>query len=265
MKTDDGVSLSYTLRVHRDPAAPRVALVHSLGLGRFVWEAVAERLTPEASVLTYDARGHAASDKPKGPYELPRFAADLAALLDAVGWDVANVAGCSMGGNVALCFAATYPQRVRTLGLVDTTAWYGADATRAWDERAQRALENGLGSMIDFQETRWFGDAFRAEHPEVVARTRELFLANDVEAYAATCAMLGRFDLRDRLASLRIPTAIVVGEEDYATPPAMAEQLHAGIAGSTLEVLPGARHITPLQAPDAIADRLRTLLARAAR
>jgi 3-oxoadipate enol-lactonase len=167
-----------------------------------------------------------------------------------------------MGGSVALCFAENYPQRVRTLGLVDTTAWYGPDAEKAWDERAQRARENGLASMIDFQETRWFGEAFRAEHPDVVARARELFLANDLEAYAATCAMLGRFDLRPKLDTVRVPVAVVVGEEDYATPPAMAEQLHAGIAGSTLEVIPGARHLTPLQVPDVIAQVLESLIDR---
>ena len=64
---------------------------------------------------------------------------------------------------------------------------------------------------------------------------------------------------------MTMPTAIIVGEEDYATPVAMAEELHRGIAGSTLTVLPGARHLTPLEVPAVIADALLALAERAER
>jgi 3-oxoadipate enol-lactonase len=74
--------------------------------------------------------------------------------------------------------------------------------------------------------------------------------------------MLGSFDLRQEIAGLPIPTAIVVGEEDYATPPEMARQLHEAIPGSTLEVLPGARHLTPLERPAEIAAILEALANR---
>jgi 3-oxoadipate enol-lactonase len=261
-RTPDGVALRYTLRGDPKTSGPRIVLVHSLALSRYVWEAVAERLAAHAAVLTYDARGHGESDKPQGPYSVQLFADDLAALLDGVGWSDADVAGCSMGGSVALGFATSYPDRVRTLGLFDTTAWYGPDAEKAWDERAERARKDGLASLIAFQQTRWFGDAFRAEHPDVVQRASEIFLANDINAYAATSSMLGRFDLRAKLGTIRVPTAILVGEEDYATPPAMAQVLHEGIAGSTLDVIPGARHITPLQIPEVVASALESLIAR---
>ncbi len=74
--------------------------------------------------------------------------------------------------------------------------------------------------------------------------------------------MLGRADLRSALPRLKMPTAVVVGEEDYAAPPAMAEVLHRGIAGSTYKVLAKARHLTPLELPDVIAAELATLMAR---
>ena len=257
----DGTLLSYELRGDRSDG-PRIALIHSLGLNRIVWEAVADRLADHATVLLYDCRGHGASSKPAGPYSLEMFAADLIALFDHLGWTDAIVAGCSMGGSVALRFVTSYPQRVRGLGLVDTTAWYGPGAEESWDERAERARTSGLASMIGFQETRWFSDAFRAEHPETVARCGSVFLANDVEAYAATCAMLGRFDLRAELGSIAVPTAIAVGEEDYATTPAMASVLHEGIANSTYEVIPAGRHITPVERPDVIAAILADLMRR---
>jgi 3-oxoadipate enol-lactonase len=65
------------------------------------------------------------------------------------------------------------------------------------------------------------------------------------------------------LPGMTMPAAIVVGEEDYATPVAMAEAMNRGIKGSTLTVLEGARHLTPLEAPDAIAEELIVLLKRA--
>jgi hypothetical protein len=80
-------------------------------------------------------------------------------------------------------------------------------------------------------------------------------LNNDVQAYGETCRMLGVCDLRAVLPRLTMPAAIVVGEEDYATPVDMAR-----IAGSTLTAVKGARHLTPLEVPDRIAAELRRLL-----
>jgi 3-oxoadipate enol-lactonase len=85
-------------------------------------------------------------------------------------------------------------------------------------------------------------------------------LNNDVQAYGETCRMLGVCDLRAVLPRLTMPAAIVVGEEDYATPVDMARVLRRGIAGSTLTVVNGARHLTPLEVPDRIAAELRRLL-----
>ncbi len=169
-----------------------------------------------------------------------------------------------MGGSVALQFAISYPGMVDGLGLIDTTAWYGADAPKSWDERAQKAIDDGLASMIAFQQTRWFSDAFRAGAVATGERFAQIFLRNDVSAYASTCQMLGNFDLRAQLATLTMPVEILVGEEDYATPPDMARALEAGIAGSHLTTVPGARHLTPIEIPDRIAGLLRTLLDRSA-
>jgi 3-oxoadipate enol-lactonase len=105
-------------------------------------------------------------------------------------------------------------------------------------------------------------DAFRAGHPEVLERTTNIFLANDVECYAASCGLLGAADTRAPLRLFKMPTAIVVGEEDYATPVAMARQLHEAIPQSTLSIIAGARHLTPIEFPDRIAAELRGLLTR---
>ncbi len=167
-----------------------------------------------------------------------------------------------MGGSVALQFAVSYPESLDGLGLIDTTAWYGADAPKSWHERGRKAIEDGLGSMIAFQQTRWFSDAFRADRPDVGERFANVFLANDLAAYAATCEMLGSFNLTAQLGTITAPVEILVGEEDYATPPEMARALAAGIAGSNLQIVPKARHLTPIEIPERVAAMLQTVIAR---
>ncbi|WP_137388521.1 alpha/beta fold hydrolase [Rhodoligotrophos defluvii] len=259
--TRDGHRIGYTL--HEGAGPGRIVLVHSLAMDRGFWDKVAERLTPSAHVLAYDCRGHGASAKPDMPYTVELFADDLADLMDTVGWNSAVVAGASMGGCVALAFAAAYPKRVDGLGLLDTTAYYGEDAPKQWAGRAQKALDEGMGALVEFQKTRWFGDRFRETNPDVVQRALDVFLANDVKAYARTCHMLGACDKRAALAGLDMPVRIVVGEEDYATPIAMAEAMKAQIPHAQLHVIPGARHFTPLEVPDAIAGELQQLLREA--
>lgn len=259
-KTSDGCAIAFQLLGARNAGAPRIALIHSLALDGSIWDGVASQLAGQAAILTCDCRGHGRSGRPAESFTTELFARDLAELLDHVGWAAAAVAGCSMGGCVAQAFAGLYPSRVRALGLIDTTAWYGEDAPKNWRERAATARSKGLQGMVDFQTTRWFSDKFRTAHPDIVKAMAEIFLANDIDCYAATCVMLGDADLRHYLPSLRVPVAVIVGEEDYATPVAMAQQLHGAIPRSTLAILRGGRHLTPVELPEQIASQLSTLL-----
>lgn len=260
--TSDNCAIAYTLRPAPKPGAQRLALVHSLALDGSIWNGVAAKLAGEAQILTYDCRGHGQSDRVSGPFTTDQFAGDLAELFDHVGWPNAVVAGCSMGGCVAQAFAGLNLSRVNALGLIDTSSWYGPDAPKNWRERAAVARTKGLAGMVEFQVTRWFSDQFRITNPVPVKEMTNVFLANDVECYAATCIMLGDADLRPYLPFLRMPVAVIVGEEDYATPVAMSRQLHESIPGSTLTILPGGRHLTPVECPDEIAAQLSALLGR---
>jgi 3-oxoadipate enol-lactonase len=261
--TSDDCTIAYTQRTPSSADAPRIALIHSLALDRSIWDGVVDRLQPEAEILTYDCRGHGRSDRRAGVFTASLFARDLAELLDHVGWPQATVVGCSMGGSVALAFAGLYPARTDRLGLIDTTAWYGADAPTKFRERAAAAQAKGMDGLVGFQATRWFSDEFRASHPEALHRATGVFLANDLACYAASCALLGDLDERAHLSLLRMPVAIVVGEDDQATPVAMARHLHAEIRQSTLAILPRARHLTPVEQPPQIASEVLALLHRA--
>ncbi len=208
-QTQDGCPIDYTLYSARGTNAPRLALIHSLALNRTIWDGVVRELAGEVHVLTYDCRGHGKSGKPDGPYSVEQFAKDLAELFDHLGWSSGAVAGCSMGGCVAQAFAGLFPAKATALGLIDTTAWYGAEAPRHWRERAAKARVEGLGGLVDFQVARWFGGRFRAEHGDQVQAATRAFLANDVQAYASTCILLGDADVRPTHAAMKMPMAIV--------------------------------------------------------
>lgn len=261
-QTSDGCPIAYTLHHSPGVIAPRIVLIHSLALDSNIWTDVVANLVEDAAVLTYDCRGHGRSGRQTVSFTMELFARDLAELLDHVGWPSAVVAGCSMGGCVAQAFGGRYAPRAEALGLIDTTAWYGQDAPRKWRERATVARSKSLHGLIDFQVARWFSESFRAAHPERGKTAIEAFLANDVDCYAASCVMLGDADLRPCLPELRMPVAVIVGEDDYATPVAAARQLHDAIAGSTLKILPSARHLTPIECPEQIAAELLGLLRR---
>jgi 3-oxoadipate enol-lactonase len=266
VSTPDGVSIAYTLHAASPEGSslrPHIALIHSLALDRSIWDGVVPSLTPHADVLTYDCRGHGKSGRPAMKFTPELFAGDLASLLDHLKWRRIILAGCSMGGCVAQGFAGVYPARVQALALIDTTAWYGPTAPKDWRERAATAATKGFRGLSAFQATRWVSDAFREAHPEVVRANLDVFLANDIDSYRSTCEMLGDADLRHYQATMRVPTSVIVGEEDYATPVAMSEQIQRAMPNATLSVLKNVRHLTPIECPALIAEKILALIERA--
>src|SRR6266702_617177 len=139
-----------------------------------------------------------------------------------------------------------------------------ADDFAALLDSGARPAKDGFPSMMEFQLSRWFSDGFRRAHPDVANEIAQIFLANDAASYQAACEMLGNADLRAALRAFRMPVSVIVGEEDYATPVAMAEYLHESIPNSTLTVIRGARHTTPVECPRGIAAVLGDLVCKPA-
>jgi 3-oxoadipate enol-lactonase len=164
-----------------------------------------------------------------------------------------------MGGCIAQAFAGIYPDRAQALAVMDSTAWYGPTAAKDWRDHAATATK-GLSVLVAFQTTRWVGDRFREQHQDVLRKHMDVFLANDVDCYRATCEMLGDADLWHDQAAMRLPVTLIVGKEDYATPVAMSEQIHRALSNSSLSVLPSVRHLTPIECPGLIAEKILALL-----
>jgi 3-oxoadipate enol-lactonase len=236
------------LSVVRWGAGEPLILLHPLALAGQLWQPVADRLAGSAAVYAPDLRGHGLSSWNGEPFSIQDMADDLAQAMDTMALPAAHVVGMSMGGSVAIDFAARYPERVKSLVLADTTAWYGPDATTTWTERAQRAILVPRTDQLAFQLDRWFSPEF--SRTVAAQQAADIFLRTRSEAHAAASTAMGAMDSRPLLSSIKAPTLILVGEQDYATPLAMSAVLHEGIEGSTLRVLPGLRHMTLIEQPE---------------
>lgn len=237
------------LAYRRWGAGPPLVLLHSLALSSAMWAPVAAELGERFEVVAPDARGHGDSAWDGSAFSVEDLADDVRALLDALGLERAHVLGLSMGGTVALALAAEAPSSVDRLVVCDASAWYGENAREQWAERAARARSVPRHAQVAFQTDRWLSERFRREHPEVVSHLVGIFLRALPQAHAAACSALGSADRRGSLERIGSPTLVVVGEDDHATPPAMAMLLAESIPEATVRVWPGFRHFAIFESP----------------
>ena len=242
---------TFEVRTHGESGQP-LLLLHPLALSGEIWRPVAEWFAARGRrVLAMDARGHGESDWDGAPFTVEDMADDVAAVVEALDTGPVDLLGMSMGGSTAVAVATGHPERIGRLVLADATSCYGPDRVEVWEERARTAEQKPRTELIDFQLSRWFSERFRESDPEACRRVVDVFLAADSAAHAAACRALGSFDQSDRLGEVRAPTLVLVGDEDYATPPAMAEVLAEGIPGARLQVLAATRHLSLVENQDA--------------
>ena len=241
--TSDGI----VLQARADGAGPPLLLLNSLGTDLQMWDPQVDRWARSRTLLRFDQRGHGRSEAPSGPYHLDRLGEDALAVLDAFGQQRVDVCGLSLGGVVALWLAIHHPGRVGRLIVADSAARIGTQA--AWQQRAATVLDDGMDAVADLIIERFFSPGFRAAAPAQVARMRETVRGTSSVGYAGSCFALADADLRDDLSRIVAPTLVLVGSNDVATPPADAQELAAGIAGSQLVELAGAGHLANLEVP----------------
>ncbi|MFF8731389.1 3-oxoadipate enol-lactonase [Streptomyces sp. NPDC015171] len=236
------------------PSAPPLLLGPSLGTSLALWDQIAPELSAGHRVIRWDLPGHGGSAPDLiGPgATVGDLAARVLDLADALGVDRFAYAGVSLGGAVGLHLAVHRPERLSSLAVVCSSAHFGGAAP--WRERAERVRREGLDRLAASADARWFTPGFSV--PRLVRDHREA----DPDAYAACCDALAAFDLRDRLAEITVPTLLVAGRLDPATPPAHLREIADAVPAATLVELAGASHLAPAQCPRAVLTALRTQL-----
>lgn len=231
--------------------APVVVMSHSLGSSLAMWNPQMEALESHFRVLRYDLRGHGGSNAPPGAYTLEQLGEDAVCLLDALRIQVAHWVGLSIGGMIGQYLALNHADRLRSLVLCDTAAALPEDAQAMRQQRIGIAREQGMEPLVEPTLERWFTAAFLRRNPPQVELIRRQFLTTPTAGYIGCSEAIGNLNYLKRLFEIKIPTLIIVGEEDPATPVTASEAIHERIPGSRLVVLPSAAHLSNVEQPEA--------------
>ncbi len=217
---------------------PDLLCLHGLVDRLEIWDRIAKPLSERGRVIRIDQRGHGESDAPSGPYRREDLAADVVAVIEHLGCTRAVLVGHSMGGIVAMVTALRYPDRVAGLVLIGTASQC-SEKVAGWYERIAVAGERdgtaGLARAIYGEKTRRVvsGDAQGIAH---VTRTLK---------------SLHEDPLTPKLAKIRCPALLVVGEKDPMGPKASAI-IAARLLDSHLEVVPDCGHWVHVESPEAV-------------
>jgi 3-oxoadipate enol-lactonase len=236
------------VQIDGPPNAAPILLLHSLGTTLHVWDPQAASLARGLRVIRPDMRGHGLSEVTKGPYSIEGLARDALSVLDALGIDRVHVCGISIGGLIAQAVASLAPPRVISLMLCDTAM--RIPPPEHWHQRAALVRTAGMPAIVDAVMARWVTPAFQTAPPALGLRA--MLLRTDPEGYAAAAEAIAAADRTEATRALRLPTLVLVGALDAATPPSDAEALRDAIPGARLIVLENAAHIPTVEAPDAV-------------
>jgi 3-oxoadipate enol-lactonase len=239
---DDGCAIAFDYRPVN--GRPVLILSPSLGTAMALFEPQAEALGADYSLLLYDPRGHGASEVPAGAYSLDRLGRDVVGLLDHLSIERAHFAGVSLGGMVGQWLGFRSADRINRLILANTSAYMGPP--EGWVNRIAAVSAHGMEALSASVIERWFTLDFQREQPERVDHARTMLLATDPQGYAGCSAAIRDMDLRPTAACITIPTLVIGGLLDPATPPEHARFLARAIAGARLVEL-GAAHLANLE------------------
>jgi pimeloyl-ACP methyl ester carboxylesterase len=258
----DGARIHYVDAGSGDPA---LVLLHAFPLHSAMWAPQVEHLSSQQRVVAPDLLGFGASDAPESVfrYTMLGYADLVAGLLDRLGLERVVLAGLSMGGYVSLAFLREHRDRVAALILADTRA--AADTTEVFERRTDQqdqVARVGTAALIETLLEGLLSERTRADRLELVEEVRRLMKNPPAGFIGALEAMKHRPDATEELAAISVPTLVLVGEDDKPSPPEVARAMHERIPGSELVVLPGAGHLSNLEATDEFNAAVTDFLAR---
>jgi 3-oxoadipate enol-lactonase len=236
-------------------------LLHCLGVDHRLWDIAAAGLERDFTLLSYDFPGHHETPLPLAPYGIEQLSEQLGEVLERTGVARAHIAGVSLGGLVAQHFAATRPQCVDKLVLIDTTPRYVDEARKMWVERAAAARTKGVAALVDGLLPIWFTDDFVASDPPAVRYVRDMLGRCSGEGYALACEALGAADLRALAPKIAAPTLVFCGRQELPAFQEAARWLAQNIRGARSAWLEPARHCSILEQPEAFRRTLGAFLA----
>lgn len=247
----NGIELAYTRRGSGQP----LVLLHGYPLDHRIWDGIVPLLENQFDLILPNLRGFGESTTVDTPYTMDDYAADIAALLDALNIRKTALAGHSMGGYVALAFARLFPDRVTGLGLIASqTLPDSPERKQGRYQAAAEAAEKGIGGIVEAMTPKF------TPNPALQAVVRAVMEKQTPRAcIGALKAMAERPDSTSLLKSLSCPLVIVHGEADALIPIERAREVKQALPRAVLVELPGCGHLPMLEAKEETARALAML------
>jgi len=236
---------------------PALVLSNSLGTDLRIWEDMIPHF-PRHRIIRYDTRGHGLSQVGTDPFSMGDLVGDAAALLDHLGLRDVVFVGLSIGGQIAQGLAAERPDLVAGLVLADTAAKIGTEET--WEARIRDIKTNGLDAMSDGILERWFSRGYLKGKVHEVEVWRAMLTRTTQAGYQGCCHAIAHTDLIASTAGLTVPTLVLVGRDDGATPPDLVRETAALIDGAAFEIIPKAGHLPCIEQPAVMAGLISNFL-----
>ena len=244
-------------------SGPDLVLIHPFPANHGVWGPVAEFLSTRYRVILLDVRGLGQSAAGDGPATMEKHAEDLRRLVDELGIGKAVFGGDSIGGYILFEFWRRFRERVSGLILTDTRA--GADSDDARKTRlaaAEDVLNRGTEPFINSMLPKLLGESTHRNRPDKVAEAKRMMMQASAAGIAAVQrGMAARPDSNATLATINVPTLVLVGDEDTSTTPLEMETMHRAIRGSIFRRIPKAGHYSPFEQPEEVHRVIRDFLA----
>ncbi len=243
--------------------APVVVLGHCFAADRTLWDPQMPALLAAGyRVLRHDARGHGESGTPGGWFTLAEMAEDVVRLLDALDLHRVHFCGISMSSMIGQHLAIRHGDRLRSLVLSNTCSVYTPEQRAGWTARFEELADHGAEALLEGVMVRWFTPESLAREVHGVALMRAGFLAMADDVRLNIMTNLRDIDTTRQLHRIGVPTLVIAGARDVATPPDRGEMVRAEISGAEFVLLPDVGHIPPGEAPEAFTAALLDFLAR---
>jgi 3-oxoadipate enol-lactonase len=237
--------------------APPVVLLHGFPLDRRVWEEAAGELGREARVIVPDLRGFGRSISSE-PFTIQNLADDVHELLLERNALPCVLAGLSMGGYVALAFAAKYGPDLAALALVDSrVSAESEEGKQGRDKMIQLAKDAGPQAVVDAMFPKMLAPATYSNRPDLATKVKTIMLnCPALTVRHGLLAMRDRADYTQLAASLAFPVQVVVGESDMIGGVELARQIHATLQNGDLAIIPDAGHLSPIEQPKMVSGAM---------
>jgi 3-oxoadipate enol-lactonase/4-carboxymuconolactone decarboxylase len=243
--TTDNTRLFY--RLEGIEGRPVLVLSASIGTDSEIWAQQVPDLLPYFQLLRYDTRGLGASDAPSGDYSIERLGRDVLALVEALHISKFAFCGLSLGGMIGQWLGVNAPDRVTALVLANTSPLVTAKSS--WEDRRRAVLEGGMAAIADMALERFFSPETLATSDPYVSSVRATLLGTDPVGYAGCCAAIRDMDHTALLGRIKVPTMVISGDRDLATPwSGHGERLAREIPGAKAVRLMAA-HLSNIERP----------------